>query len=84
MVDCDWPWSVDVRDFVEAGDNKGALLWKSDDDEQLATVEAHFAEKIELSRTQHIDMLVNTAAAIRPFLDDRIVLPYFVKRKARS
>ena len=49
-VDCDWPWSADVRDFVETGDNKGALLWKTEDDDQLAEVEAHFEQKIKASR----------------------------------
>ena len=28
-VDCDWPWSDDVRDFIESADNKGALQWKT-------------------------------------------------------
>ena len=45
-VDCDWPWSDDVKDFIESTDNKGALQWKSDDDDQLAEVGAHFQQKI--------------------------------------
>ena len=49
-VDVNFPWAVDIEEFLEIGDNKAALGFGAEDEEQLEEVKAFFDKKVEEER----------------------------------
>ena len=49
-VDVNFPWAVDIEEFLELGDNKAALGFGAEDEEQLEEVKAFFDKKVEEER----------------------------------
>ena len=49
-VDVNFPWAVDIEEFLELGDNKAALGFTAEDEKQLEEIKAFFDKKVEEER----------------------------------
>ena len=49
-VDVNFPWAVDIEEFLEIGDNKAALGFGAEDEKQLEEVKVFFDKKVEEER----------------------------------
>ena len=87
-VDVNFPWAVDIEEFLELGDNKAALGFSVEDEEQLEEIKAFFDKKVEEERkavsaqlakaspnTRAKAMRLRPAAPVPEELNDSYVTP---------